>query len=267
MKKVNIIMVMILIFIACFGSGCNKNNENVPFGMFSYNGKHLTAYATKEISAEEAKTITQEQSRPIIGFSTNVKKEKPIDLFSVNPSSPINTPLPSTALVDSVITEYASVEVHTKYYVTGIEEPQTKTDFLQGTDFKNIIEINQFTPFSQLVAKGVIIFDELIDYMEEQNEIFANSDDVKIAPFKTIFSYHTDKSGNIVIQTRDFSEIPSSVGGGIGCSYRQDTEIVYDKENKLSKWQTSLGVYSATPKGTLMQGYILEVELIWNKKV
>lgn len=267
MKKVNIILAMILVFIACFGCGCGKNNsKNNTFGMFSYNGKFLTTYAKKEISADEAKNITQEQNRPIIGLSTN-ENSKSLELFSVNPSKPMDTPLPSNTLVDSVITEYASVEVLTKYYVTGIEDQQTKTDFLQGTDFKNIIEVNQFTPFSQLVAKGVIIFDELIDYMEEQNEIFANSDTAKIAPFKAIFSYHIDKSGNIVIQTRNFAEIPSSVGGGIGCSYRQDTEIIYDSENKLSKWQTSLGVFSATPKGTLMQGYILEVELNWNKKV
>lgn len=55
----------------------------------------------------------------------------------------------------------------------------------------------------------------------------------------------------------------TSVGGRIGCSYRHNSEILYDYENKISKWQTSFGVYSSTPRGTMKQGYILEIEYNW----
>lgn len=266
MKKITKILACMLVFVCCFSTGCKKDNEKTTtFGEFSYEGKYLTSYAENEISANEAKNLIQNKTSAI--SCSVIKNDNAYSLLSVNPSEPMDTPLPSKNLVDSVITKYASIEILTKYYVSEQENQQQKRDFLQGTDLKSVIEENKFTSFSQLVAKGVIIFDELIDYMEEQNRLFKESDISKIAPFQTIFSYHTDYLGNIVIQTRDFAEIPSSVGGGIGCNFRQDTEIVYDNENKLTKWQTSLGVYSATPTGTLKQGYILEVEVIWNQKV
>jgi hypothetical protein len=134
-----------------------------------------------------------------------------------------------------------------------------------GTDFKNMILDNQFIPFSQLVAKGIVIFDDLVDYMEVRNALFVEEQN-HVAPFRNIFTYHTDVLGNMVIRTNDFREIPSSVGGGVGCAYLQNVEILYDEECKISKWQTSLGVYTATPEGTLQQGYIVEVEFKWNIK-
>ena len=71
----------------------------------------------------------------------------------------------------------------------------------------------------------------------------------------------------MIIQSRDFAEIASSVGGGVGCSYRQDTEIVYDAEGKMVLWQTSLGISSSAPQGTMRQGYILEMSVEWIEKV
>lgn len=234
-------------------SACSKRKEKKYFGQFGYNENYLTEYAVKEITANEAKILV----------SKNRSNQTPAK--SVTPSNS-EYPTPSKTLVDAIITKYASVEITTLYYVTGQDEQKSKIDFLQGTDFKSIIEVNQFVSFSQLLVKGILIFDDLIDYMEEKNADFQNSDVAKISPFKSIFSYHIGADNNIIIQTRDFAEIPSSVGGGIGCSYRQDTEMLYDTDNKLVKWQTSLGVYSATPNGTLQQGYILEVNLNWNVK-
>ena len=103
--------------------------------------------------------------------------------------------------------------------------------------------------------------------MEEENIRFQNSDVGLIAPFKTIFSYHTGEEGNLIIQSRDFAEIASSVGGGVGCSYRQDTEIVYDMEGKMVLWQTSLGISTSAPQGTMRQGYILEMHVEWIEKI
>ena len=130
-----------------------------------------------------------------------------------------------------------------------------------------MLTTNQHVPFSQLIAKYILAFPTLIDSMETRNEEYRNSEESLVAPFTNIFSYHTNAKGELVIHTRDFAEIPSSVGGGIGCSYRQDTEILYDADNKMQKWQTSLGLYSATPHGTMKQGYILEVEFNWIQKV
>lgn len=57
-----------------------------------------------------------------------------------------------------------------------------------------------------------------------------------------------------------------SLRGGISASFRQDTEIMYDDDNKINKWQTSLGLIYSTPQGKTEQGYILEVEFEWQIK-
>ena len=85
-------------------------------------------------------------------------------------------------------------------------------------------------------------------------------------PLRRFFSYHTGEDGNLIIQSRDFAEIASSVGGGVGCSYRQDTEIVYDIEGKMVLWQTSLSTSTSTPQGTMRQGCILEMHVEWIEK-
>ena len=169
--------------------------------------------------------------------------------------------------IDEGWTVMFTQDTHQIDYLETSEDIQTKTDKLVGTDFKNFLIDNQFTPFNQLVAKNVVAYDELIDYMEEENTRFQNSDVGLIAPFKTIFSYHTGEDENLIIQSRDFAEIASSVGGGVGCSYRQDTEIVYDMEGKMVLWQTSLGISTSAPQGTMRQGYILEVQVEWIEKV
>ena len=170
-------------------------------------------------------------------------------------------------VVRSILTNYAGCYITTKYYLENSDNLQSKTDKIVGTDFKSFLIDNQFTPFNQLVAKNIVAYDELIDYMEEENTRFQNSDLGLIAPFKTIFSYHTGEDGNLIIQSRDFAEIASSVGGGVGCSYRQDTEIVYDAEGKMILWQTSLGISTSAPQGTMRQGYILEMHVEWIEKV
>lgn len=268
MKKILTSIVAALLLIGCLltATGCKKDPKR--FGQFSYNDIWLYSFATTDISYARAKELVQSDEAPAImyekdGAALLASCAMPI---SVNPADPMNTPLPSETLVDSVLSKYASVEIVTKYYVTNEKDQQEKIDFLQGTDLKNMLRFNEYAPFGQLVTKGIIVFDELVDFMQAENDKFVENKQNTVAPFNTIFTYHTDDEGNVVIQTRDFAEIPSSVGGGVGCSYRQDTEQLYDSENKLVKWQTSLGVYTATPNGTLQQGYILEVEFHWNQK-
>ena len=196
------------------------------FGQFGYNGIYLT-YAVKNISYFRAKEITQDTSTR---FTTSIQNVKSFDLNMSDEASPSNS------LVDSILSEYAACQIVTTYYVNGSKEKQIKVDLLQGIDFKSMLATNQFTAFNQLIAKYLLAFPSLIDFMEQNNEEWRNSNLSTTAPFKAIFSYHTNSTGNLIIQTRDFSEIASSVGGGIGCNYRQDTEIIYDAQNKISKW-------------------------------
>ena len=252
-KLITFALVLVMILQVLVLASCGQAEQ---FGMFGYNGHFLTAFAIREVNASEAKNIINDNYN--LGTDTVV-------LLSDISAMDREQPQPSEAFVTALMAKYASVEVTTKYYVTGNDKQLTKTDKIMGTDFKNMILDNQFSPFSQLVAKGVVIFDDLIDYMENRNAIFVEEQN-HVAPFKNIFTYHTDVLGNMVIRTNDFREIPSSVGGGVGCAYLQNVEILYDDECKISKWQTSLGVYTATPEGTLQQGYIVEIEFKWNLK-
>ena len=259
MKK-TLLTIMISVFLCCafLLSGCGGSKDStvsVRFGEFGYNGRYLTAFATQNIQPDKAKQILSDN------MGSNV-----MSVSALSVASEVN-PAPDQTLVDFVLARYAGCHIITKFYVEGSEEQVSKTDYLIGTDLKNMIVENKFTPFSQLVAKYVVCFPNLIDTMEELNNEFQNSSESLIAPFSSIFTYHTNAKGELVIQSRDFAEIPSSIGGGIGSSYRQDTEILYDNQNKIQKWQTSLGLYSATPQGTMKQGYILEIEFIWEMKV
>ena len=266
MKKVKIISLLLALAMAfslcaCSSEETTEQKESVQFGTFGYNGAVLTDYAVSAITAEKAKEI--------LPLSNNKEMEEvasTMSLRNVIGSSTEDSVLPNE-VVRSILTNYAGCYITTKYYLETSEDIQTKTDKLVGTDFKSFLIENQFTPFNQLIAKNVVAYDELIDYMEEENARFQNSDVGLIAPFKTIFSYHTGEDGNLIIQSRDFAEIASSVGGGVGCSYRQDTEIVYDMEGKMVLWQTSLGISTSAPQGTMRQGYILEMHVEWIEKI
>lgn len=276
MKKVLIVAVTFILAFSAIGMvACNsqKDEENSvqytysQFGEFSYKGKTLTDYAVKTITAQEAKNIISKAkpTNSLQAYAENSPQKLNISLMSLS-SNTENYTTPDD-VVNDVLKNYAGCNVTTKYYIDGSDQMQTKSDKLIGLDFKSVLSQNLFTPFNQLVAKNIIVFDDLIDYMEQQNQAFALSDEGLVAPFKNIFSYHEDANGNLIIQIRDYAEIASSVGGGIGASYRQDTEIIYDGEGKMTMWQTSLGLCSSTPQGTIKEGYILEMAVEWIEKV
>ena len=276
MKKILIVAVTFILAFSAIGMvACNsqKDEENSvqytysPFGEFSYKGKTLMDYAVKTITAQEAKNIISKGVSKNLhqAYAESSQKKLDISLMSLNSNmASYETP---EEVVNDVLRNYAGCNVTTKYYVDGSDQMQAKSDKLTGLDFKSVLSQNLFTPFNQLVAKNIIVFDDLIDYMEEQNAVFELSDEGLVAPFKNIFSYHEDANGNLIIQIRDYAEIASSVGGGIGASYRQDTEIIYDGEGKMTMWQTSLGLCSSTPQGTIKEGYILEMAVEWIEKI
>lgn len=276
MKKAFLIVLSIIICLASVSLvACEKSSDEgsgavfSQFGEFSYKGRTLTEYAVKTISAEQAKQIISKAENNI-EYKKTSKNPTSVGLYSaatMSLNSERKNCLPSEEIVYNVLKDYAGCNVTTQYYVADSEEVQCKVDKLTGLDFKSVLEDNRFTPFNQLVAKNIIVFSDLIDYMEQENQAFSTSETGVVAPFKNIFSYHTDAEGNLIIQIRDYAEIASSVGGGIGCSYRQDTEILYDKSGKMVMWQTSLGLSSSTPQGTIKEGYILEMSVEWIEKV
>lgn len=244
---------VMVFFLLISVTACSVDEEQ--YGEFSSGGHYLTKYSKEEITADQAKKLISDNAAAITqNLGEAIPGIREDDL-----------PLPSQELVSYFMATYSDCTAMTTYYIDDGEEV-VKQDFLQGTDFKAMIEDNVFVPFNQLVAKLVVIFPEVIDYMEKQNQKFTALDTYDVAPFKTLFSYHTDENGNLVIQCRDFAEIPSSEAGGVACSYRQDTEIVFDSSNKLSDWQTSLGVYTASPQETIKKGYIMKVKLEWSIK-
>ena len=274
-NHVKIIFICLIVLMSCSLISCRscKDKEqtvepvqHVRFGEFTYNNYYLLSFAVANITALQAKKIASESNLTRTS-SNNFANENELLLVAENSNlisfENLSTP---TNYVTKVLSNYSGVQINTKYFVEGNDKELEKVDSVLGTDFKSIIEKNEFSPFSQLVAKNIIVYPELIDEMEDANSQFKNSEKSLIAPFKDVFTYHTNETGNLVIQTRDFTEIPSSVGGGIGSCYRQDTEMLYDAENKMSNWHTSLGLYSSTPNGTIKHGYILEVELQWIKK-
>lgn len=253
--------IFMLLSIFFLTTSCGKKDDNSSdrpiFGEFGCYGNYLYTYTDQVITPVEAKSIASKTD-----FSKQVSMQSASNRT-------VLTPLdikPSSDIVDYYLSNFSECEITTKYYTSDDSNPKYKVNNLRGTDFRSIIEQNEFSPFSQVGCKYLVAFAEIIDVMEEYNEEFKQLDNYNIYPFKDIFTYGKRSDGCLVIQTRDFAEIPESVGGGIANSYRQDTEIIYDADNKISKRQSSLGIYIATPEGTMKTGYILEVNFNWIEK-
>jgi hypothetical protein len=87
-----------------------------------------------------------------------------------------------------------------------------------------------------------------------------------VSPFDRPYTYHESETGDLIVQTHHFAELPSSVNGGIGATFRQDCELVFDPEGKITLWQSSLGLYTSTPTGTALEGYIFAASFAWTEK-
>ena len=251
------------------------------FGEFAYGVHTLTEIAKNAISASEAKKIVGDNQAKFVAESENgvltSADETPDDDSEVTAPTEgeendpdINIPAvnddveikPCEEMIEVLKNKFGGVNVTTKYYVEGTDVQQIKTDEVRGVDYIALVTDNKFSPFNQLTARHLYAYEELIDFMDAENANFDSSS----APFKAPFTYHVDSKGNFIIQTHYFTGIASSVSGGISCYYQQDTEILYDAQNKISRWQSSLGVILSTPNGSVHQGYILEMEFDWVEK-
>lgn len=241
MKKIIKVTSLLLALVAL--SGCDKalSLENNHFGDFSYNGIFLNDYAKKQITVEEAKDL--------VDLNVNASKRR-------GPSESVQT----------LLTSYASLVTTVKYYVSDREEQQVRKDIYQGTDFKFLLDSNHYEPFGQMSVRYLYVDDGLLDDMERQNQEFKDSNSHIITPFNELYTYHTSEDNNLIVQTHSFAELPASTGGGIGSTFRQDCELIFDEEGKITFWQSSLGLYTSTPTGTVKEGYIFEVGFEWNDK-
>ena len=241
----NIIKTTVAVLGMLMVTGCNKTNvasARLNFGDFSYHGIFLKEYATKQITVDQAKQL--------VDITPNMRKTS--RALSNN--------------VQTVLTKYASMNTIVKYYISDREEQQVRKDIYQGTDFKSLLESNHYEPFGQMSVKFLFVDDDLLDDMEVQNNEFKESESHIISPFNDPYTYHTDENNKLILQTHNFAELPSSTGGGIGSTFRQDCELLFDEEGKITHWQSSLGLYTSTPSGTVREGYIFEVEFEWVSK-
>lgn len=258
------------------------------FGEFAYGVHTLTEIAKNTITASEARQIVGDNQAKLVveaesGVITSADETTDDDSEVTAPAEDekdesaegddvnVNLPVvddgmveikPCEEMINVLKNKFGGVNVKTKYYVEGSDVQQVKTDEIKGDDFLAFVNENKFSPFNQLTARYLYAYEELIDFMSEENKKFDSSS----APFNAPFTYHVDSNGNFIIQTHYFTGIASSVSGGISCYYQQDTEILYDAQNKISRWQSSLGVILSTPNGSVHQGYILEMEFDWVEK-
>ena len=251
-KRLLVIAACALIAVQCFllaGCGAEK-----VFGEFCVDGKYLKEYAVKGISFDELKDLIgkYERANNTVRNAENDEAGESVDASEL----PVR-PETSDALVNEIITTFGSVNINCKYFAD--EAWQDKNYTLMGSDYNNMLKKNEYSPFNQLTAKNLVLSQEIIEYMEAENALF----DMTSAPYDKVYSYHVDKNNNVIIQQHNFVEIPSSVYGGVGCSFRQDIEAIYDAAGKITKWQTSLGIYSSMPDGTSKQGYTFEMDFDW----
>lgn len=244
--------------------GCAGKNAHAPFGEYGYMGHYLTSFAVRKIDADTARIIVGGAAR------TTARQNGGVVFLSATQTA---QPLSVTAgafsddVRNALLDRYAGVTITTRYYTEDKKKQQSQTHDFVGTDFKNILDNNEFTPYSRTRAKYVVVTPELIDAMEQENAAFKETAESKIAPFGSLYSYHKNEKGCLVIQFNSFAEI-ASTSGGIGSNFIQSSEALYDAEGKIQKWQTSLGLNIVNPAEgeDLKQGYILEAEFEWKLK-
>ncbi|MCH5161944.1 MAG: hypothetical protein J1G38_00450 [Clostridiales bacterium] len=239
-------------------AGCEEDggkDKEVAFGVFEQNGYHLTAFATKEISGQQALQMVK------TGSSTLTHAKPRLNYVKDAP------PPLSAEDYNAFASAYAQFTVEISYFKDGSSKKKTETQIVANQSFHEYLQQNSVPASAGLVIKNFVLSADAVNYMVEQNSKFMADPRYIYAPFRSLYSFHLDKAGRLVVQMRDYTEIPASAtGGGVDCNYRQDTEAVYDGENKLIKWHTSLGVMISTAGDTLKEGYIYEAKFTWGEK-
>ena len=249
--KLKPLITLALALIGGASASCGWNDltglaPEKRFGIFGHSGIYLPEYAVAEITLPEAKDL--------------------IDIKSSAPKALRRSLEDEDETVKAILAQYACLTISVNYYVSGAEEEQVRVDLYQGTDFFALLDENSYAPFGQMNVKYVYVDDGLLDGLEEENAKFHEDLKNLVSPFDRPYTYHRSEAGELILQTHHFAELPSSVNGGIGATFRQDCELVFDPEGKITLWQSSLGLYTSTPTGTALEGYIFEASFAWTSK-
>ncbi len=239
------------LLVAASLTSCDGEPGPVNFGLFGHNGVYLTQYAVAKVSLSEAKSMIDIDAP---NANPKYRSTHSMDLSEENET------------IRSILTRFGSLTATVKYYVSGEEEQQVRTDLYQGTELLYLLKNNSYSPFAQMAVKYIYLDDGLLDELEEVNRAYKEDLDNLISPFDSPYTYHKDERGELVIQTHHFAELPSVINGGIGSTFLQDCELKYDAEGKIEVWQSSLGLYTTTPTGTSLEGYIFEAAFAWALK-
>ena len=232
---------------SCGGFNLDKPAPERRFGVFGHSGIYLPEYAIAEVTLPEAKYLIEAaHDTPKAQHRAKVTIEN--------------------ETVKTILSKYACLTVSVNYYISGTEEKQVREDLYQGTDFLALLDSNSYAPFGQMNVKYVYVDEWLLDNLEEENAKFHEDLTNLVSPFDRPYTYHRSEADALILQTHHFAELPSSVNGGIGATFRQDCELVFDTEGKITLWQSSLGLYTSTPTGTALEGYIFEVSFAWMAK-
>ena len=256
MKKICLaILLVVLITVSCVFAGCSSKNA---FGEFGQKGRYLKSMAKKDISFSTARKKVK--SNALYASSSDNDGVMVVEIDDI--------PEISGKLVDAIRSKYSGVKITAKYY--NEKNKRVKGDIGSETQSERFFEYlsdNCVDTSIGLRVNNLIMFEELLNYMEKANKDFKADPNSINYPFKSLYSCHTDRKGRLVIQMRSFAEISGvGINGGIASYFRQDTEARYDSENKLIKWQTSFGIKVSTMSGTKREGYIYEVEFEWIEK-
>ena len=232
---------LFLSLTALFLAGCSSSEAAPRFGEFGHDGTFLVCFGVDRITLAEARSLLPSSQAP-----------------SFRAYSPDN------GHIASVLDRFASLSCQISYYVEGEEGQQVRQELFQGGDFRYLLQNNVYMPFGQMSVDFLLMDREILDSLEKENEDFAAKGEA--VPFKEPYTYHRSSSGNLVLQTHRYAELPASLGGGIGATFREDCEMLYDAEGKLDAWHASLGLFTSTPSGISKQGYIFEAAFVWNLK-
>ena len=244
------IVLLAVLLLASTLLGCSRSNM---FGMFSQNGKFLRNLAVKEINYSQACELVNRKALAR-SYIVNQDVQAASDDNSVRP--------PSDNLVDSIKKKYSEIQITIKYY-NHKRKKMKKTDYIMFDLFSNALKNNYIDTSIGLRVSNILMFEIILDDMEDANKKFSDENAYYTHPY----SYHTDVKRNLVVRMHAYAEMSSlNMNGGIACNFRQDTEVQYDSENKIKKWQTSLGMWVASASETVSEGYIYEVEFKWIKK-
>lgn len=259
LSLVALALVLTFTFTAC--SGCSGATGG-RFGYFSHDGYYLTSFKVKDIELVDARDILSKS--PIAVSSSG--SSNGAAAMSLDPGNQSSAPTIDEALVNKYLTKYSGIKYTMTYWTTsdsGSAVKESKTFEENSYDFQNILLANSLQMSSGIYVHNLICYQDLVEYFSSASEEFKAQDDYYLSPFLEKYTYHESAKSCLVMQQHTFVNISASESGGITCSYLQENETLYDDENKVTNFQSSLGMKIQNPAGTQYEGTVIEVEFEW----